>query len=152
MPRPFKCRRVGFSPETRFFKPAGIPVSELETIALTLDELESVRLADLGGDYQEDAAKKMNVSRQTFGNIVSSARKKIADALINGKAIRIEGGVVNLGERTFICAECANEWKLPGGTGHPETCPKCGSGRIMRQHEHSGCRRGHGRGRGNPEI
>jgi predicted DNA-binding protein (UPF0251 family) len=66
----------------------------LEEINLTLDELESVRLADLEGLYQEDAAKKMNISRQTFGNIVDSAHKKIADALLNGKALKIEGGVV----------------------------------------------------------
>ena len=64
----------------------------LEEINLTLDELEAMRLADLGELYQEDAAKKMNVSRQTFGNIVNSAHKKIADALLNAKALKIEGG------------------------------------------------------------
>jgi len=66
----------------------------LEEVKITLDELESVRLADYDGLYQEDAAKKMNVSRQTFGNIVNSAHKKIADALLNAKALKIEGGVV----------------------------------------------------------
>jgi predicted DNA-binding protein (UPF0251 family) len=66
----------------------------LEEVNLALDELEAVRLADLEGLYQEDAAKKMNISRQTFGNIVNSAHKKIADALLNGKALKIEGGVV----------------------------------------------------------
>ena len=64
----------------------------LEEVNLTLDELEAIRLADLGELYQEDAAKKMNVSRQTFGNIVNSAHKKIADALLNAKALKIEGG------------------------------------------------------------
>ena len=64
----------------------------LEEVNLTLDELEAIRLADLGGLYQEDAAKKMNVSRQTFGNIINSAHKKIADALLNAKALKIEGG------------------------------------------------------------
>jgi predicted DNA-binding protein (UPF0251 family) len=66
----------------------------LEEVNLTLDELEAIRLADLGELYQEDAAKKMNVSRQTFGNIVNSAHKKIADALLNAKALKIEGGNV----------------------------------------------------------
>ena len=64
----------------------------LEEVNLTLDELEAIRLADLRGLYQEDAAKKMNVSRQTFGNIINSAHKKISDALLNAKALKIEGG------------------------------------------------------------
>jgi predicted DNA-binding protein (UPF0251 family) len=66
----------------------------LEEVNLTLDELEAVRLADLEGLYQEDAAKKMGISRQTFGNIINSAHKKIADVLLNAKALKIEGGVV----------------------------------------------------------
>jgi len=66
----------------------------LEEVKLALDELEAVRLADLEGLYQEDAAKKMNISRQTFGNIINSAHKKIADALLNAKALKIEGGTV----------------------------------------------------------
>ena len=64
----------------------------LEEVNLALDELEAIRLADLTGLYQEDAAKKMNISRQTFGNIINSAHKKIADALLNAKALKIEGG------------------------------------------------------------
>jgi len=66
----------------------------LEEVNLTLDELEAVRLADLEEMYQEDAAKKMNISRQTFGNIINSAHKKIADVLLNAKALKIEGGTI----------------------------------------------------------
>jgi predicted DNA-binding protein (UPF0251 family) len=66
----------------------------LEEVNLALDELEAVRLADFQGLYQEDAARLMNISRQTFGNIVNSAHRKIADALLNAKALKIEGGVV----------------------------------------------------------
>jgi len=66
----------------------------LEEVNLTLDELEAVRLADLEELYQEDAAKKMNISRQTFGNIINSAHKKIADVLLNAKALKIEGGTI----------------------------------------------------------
>ena len=92
MPRPCRCRRIRCRPDTNYFKPRGIPLDALEEVNLTLDELEAIRLADLGELYQEDAAKKMNISRQTFGNIINSAHKKIADALLNAKALKIEGG------------------------------------------------------------
>lgn len=94
MPRPCRCRRIHCRPNADYFKPRGIPLSNLEEINLTLDELEAICLADLCGLYQEDAAKKMDVSRQTFGNIIDSAHNKIADALLNAKALKIEGGVV----------------------------------------------------------
>lgn len=98
MPRPFKCRRVRCKPDANYFKPRGIPLSDLQEIGLGLDELEAIRLADLEGLYQEDAAKKMNISRQTFGNIIAAAHKKIADAIVNGKALKISGGM-NIQER-----------------------------------------------------
>jgi predicted DNA-binding protein (UPF0251 family) len=67
----------------------------LEEVVLLKDELEAIRLADLDEKYQQEAADNMNVSRQTFGNIIRSAHQKIADALVNGKALKIKGGVVN---------------------------------------------------------
>ena len=73
-----------------------MPLAVLQHINLTFDELEAIRLADFEGLYQEQAAKKMNVSRQTFGRILESAHKKIADALVNGKALSIEGGPIEL--------------------------------------------------------
>ena len=94
MPRPCRCRRIRCRPDTSYFKPRGIPLDSLEEVILALDELEAVRLADLEGLYQEDAARKMGISRQTFGNIVNSAHKKIADVLLNAKALKIEGGAV----------------------------------------------------------
>ena len=94
MPRPCRCRRIRCNPGTNYFKPRGIPLDVLEEVNLALDELEAVRLADWEGMYQEDAAKKMNISRQTFGNIINSAHKKIADVLLHAKALKIEGGVV----------------------------------------------------------
>jgi uncharacterized protein len=94
MTRPCMCRRVRCSPDVRHFKPKGIPLHALEEVILGLDELEALRLADYEGLYQEDAAKEMNVSRQTFGSIIGRARRKIADALLNAKALRIEGGPV----------------------------------------------------------
>lgn len=92
MSRPFKNRRVSVNPEVTYFKPQGVPMRFLETVLLGHDELEAVKLADLQGLYQEQAAEKMGISRQTFGNILNSAHKKIAEAMVNGKAIRIEGG------------------------------------------------------------
>lgn len=99
MPRPCRCRKIRCRPDADYFKPRGVPLTDLEEVNLALDELEAVRLADLEGMYQEDAARKMNISRQTFGNIVNSAHKKIADALLNAKALRIEGGAVKGAEK-----------------------------------------------------
>jgi predicted DNA-binding protein (UPF0251 family) len=94
MPRPCCIRRIGFVPGVKYFKPAGIPLGELEEVVVTLDELEALRLADLQGLYQETAAEQMKISRPTFARVVESARKKVAEALINGKALRLEGGAV----------------------------------------------------------
>ncbi|MFA6424655.1 MAG: DUF134 domain-containing protein [Phycisphaerae bacterium] len=92
MPRPRLCRRVGCKPDVTYFKPAGIRMFELEEVTLCVDEFEAVRLKDLEGLEQEECAKKMNISQPTFHRLVVAARKKIADVIVNGKAIRIEGG------------------------------------------------------------
>jgi uncharacterized protein len=103
MPRP-KCRRnICGIPDKNYFKPRGIPTVDLEEVLLTLDEFEAIRLADYEQLYQEEAAEKMNISRQTFGRIIEAAHKKIADVLMNGKALKIEGGEVNL-EETKPCS------------------------------------------------
>ena len=110
MARPHKCRRVREDPEFTYFKPQGIPMRALEEVNLTVDEFEAIRLADLEGLYQEQAAEKMGVSRQTFGNIVNAAHRKIADSLVNGKAVKIAGGTYELEEvRSFRCNHCAHE-------------------------------------------
>jgi uncharacterized protein len=90
MSRPKKCRCINCSPNSSYFKPKGIPLVQLEEVLLSLDELEAVRLADHAGLYHEEAAGRMSVSRATFGRILDSARSKIADALINGKALKID--------------------------------------------------------------
>lgn len=87
--RPIKPRKICFNPDVTYFKPRGIPLKELEEVELNIDELEALRLCDLKGLEQIEAAEKMNVSRSTIQRIISSARKKIADAIINGKAIKI---------------------------------------------------------------
>jgi predicted DNA-binding protein (UPF0251 family) len=96
MPRPRRWRRVWSKPNIDYFKPAGIRMVDLEESILTVDEFEAVRLKDLLDLDQEEAAKKMNISQPTFHRLVSSARKKIADAIVNGKAIKIEGGVYKI--------------------------------------------------------
>jgi len=99
MPRPFCCRRIAGRPVASVFKPLGVPLRELDEIVMTLDEFEAIRLADLDGLYQEQAAEQMGVSRATFSRIMDSAHRKVADALVHGKALRIEGGPVHLGAR-----------------------------------------------------
>ena len=94
MPRPRNFRRIGCIPQSNYYKPRGIPLSTLQQVQLTFDEIEAIRLADLQGLYQNQAAEKMNISRQTLGRILESAHKKIADALVNGKALAIEAGPV----------------------------------------------------------
>ncbi|MEI6609380.1 MAG: DUF134 domain-containing protein [Deltaproteobacteria bacterium] len=98
MPRPKCCRNVCGVPDKNYFKPRGIPISQLEEVVLSLDEYEAIRLADYEELYQEEAAARMNISRQTFGRIIETAHKKIADVLMNGKALKIEGGEVAVNE------------------------------------------------------
>ena len=139
MPRPFKCRRVAFKPGTDYFKPRGIPLASLEEVNLTMDEFEAIRLADLEGMYQEEAANKMGVSRQTFGNIIESAHRKMADSIVNGKAIKIEGGVYKMaGMKKFRCYDCNHVWEMPYGIGRPSECPQCKSKNIHRAEEDRG--------------
>ena len=94
MARPIKPRWIGFNPPSVCFMPQPVAVQPSNLTVLTLDELEAIRLADLEGLGQEEAARRMNVSRPTFGRIVGQARGKVAAALVNAKAIGIEGGVV----------------------------------------------------------
>jgi len=132
MPRPPKCRRISSMPDIIYFKPAGIPVQELEEVALALDELEAIRLADLEGLYQEDAAASMNVSRQTFANILSSAHHKLAETVIHGRALRIEGGCIEVKGEQFICPYCRHVWNTPNGSDSPPQCPRCKEENISR--------------------
>ena len=128
MPRPPKWRRVGFVPPVTHFKPVGIPLHILEAVRLSVEEAEAIRLRDLEGLEQEACAEGMRVSRPTFHRVLDSARKKLADALINGKAIRVEGGNFEMAERRFRCADDGYEWNMPfeamvGST--PPVCPEC---------------------------
>jgi uncharacterized protein len=127
MSRPKCCRRIGCAPDKNYFKPRGIPSTELKEVILSLDEFEAIRLADLEGLYQENAAEKMNISRQTFGRIIESAHKKIADVLINGKALKIEGGQVAIEETKRVrCPRCRKTFNAQAENEKEFICPRCG--------------------------
>jgi predicted DNA-binding protein (UPF0251 family) len=125
MSRPQKCRRVEFLPNATYFKPAGIPLRNLEEVRMSIEEAEAIRLKDLEGLEQEQGAEKMNISRPTFQRVLASARQKIADALLNGKAISIEGGNFEMTWRRFRCHR-GHEWELETPVSAlPESCPEC---------------------------
>ena len=94
MSRPHKRRRVMGKPSSSYFKPAGVRMIDLVETSLSLPEFEAIRLIDFERISQVKAGEKMQVSQSTLSRILSSGRRKIADAIINGKAIKIEGGVL----------------------------------------------------------
>jgi len=159
MARPHICRCVSGTPRATLFKPAGVPACHLEAVELRLDELEALRLADLEGDYQEVAAEKMGISRATFARLVESARQKVADVLLHGKVLVIQGGSIMVAnQRSFECAACRHRFQAARGTGRPAECPACHGDNFHRAEESGGrgrgrCRRrgqqGDGAGRGN---
>jgi predicted DNA-binding protein (UPF0251 family) len=119
-------------PGITYFKPAGIPLRSLEEVRLSVEEAEAIRLKDLEGLEQEQGAEKMNISRPTFQRVLSSARQKMADALLNGKAIRIEGGNFEMTSRRFRCLK-GHEWEVPFEvmvSSSPRLCPTCGTPSI----------------------
>jgi predicted DNA-binding protein (UPF0251 family) len=126
-------RRVGALPLVNYFKPAGIPLANIQEVRLSVEEAEAIRLKDVDGLEQDACAKKMSVSRSTFARILLSARQKMADALLNGKAIRIEGGNYEMAVRRFRCGN-GHEWEVPFEVmikEPPELCPTCSTPDIM---------------------
>jgi len=158
MPRRKKLRRVRFWPEIRYFGPQGVALSSLKEVELNLDELEALRLADFEGRDQIKAAKKMGVSQSTFQRILARARKKVAEALVIGKIVRLKGGdhimfgfgrgfgrgraggrgrsggpfAAGLGGYC-VCTNPECKHKITHQAGKPcyqQKCPKCGSPMI----------------------
>ena len=132
MPRPRIARRVYATPPVDYFKPRGIPMRDLDEVTLAVEELEAIRLADVEALDQAAAAKHMGVSRPTFARVLHSARGKVGDVLVHGKALRIEGGHFRLECRRFRCFSCGHEWDEPFGTGRPLSCAGCGGGPVVR--------------------
>ena len=129
MVRPRKLKKVHFEPDVTYFKPQGVPLNELEDVIISIDELETLRLSNLENLSQSEAAKKMEIHQSTFQRTLTRARKKITDALVNGKTIIIHGG----------------EFKMPNGDG---TGPQSGAGRGQGFGAQNGQGRGLGRGPG----
>ena len=115
MPRPKKCRMVGFVPDNQCFHPQ---LQNKEEVVLSIEEIESIRLSDYMEMEQDSAAESMNVSRGTFQRIINSARKKTSDALIHGKTIRIDGGNYKLSTGKMCC-------RRHNGICQHKGCEKC---------------------------
>jgi predicted DNA-binding protein (UPF0251 family) len=134
MPRPTRWRTVAGVPLATYFKPAGVPLRLLSELRLAVEEVEAIRLKDLEGLEQEECAQRMSISRPTFHRVLKAARQKIADALINGKAIRIEGGNFAAPGQKFHCAPYGHAWEISLDArvpARPLACPTCGSARIL---------------------
>ncbi len=135
--RPLKLKLVEEAPRSDYYKPRGIPMSELEETNITLEELEALRLVDAEGLYQADAAKRMGISRQTIQRMITGARAKLVGAILDGKALRIEGGsyILREGAGIYRCGRCGEELPLPPGKRNRELrcatcqCPKKGTQR-----------------------
>jgi uncharacterized protein len=145
MSRPPCCRLVAGRPAASSFQPVGLPDGELEEVVMALDELEALRLADLEGLYQDQAAKRMGVSRPTFGRILESARRKAAEALVGGKVLRIEGGPVHLADqRPLRCGSCGHRWGDSPGKNCSGRCPACRGNEVRACECRAVANKGHG--------
>ncbi|MBA5851855.1 DUF134 domain-containing protein [Clostridium sp. cel8] len=130
MPRPTKCRRVEYFPKDTYFIPWGKPKCKIKEITLKVEELEAMRLKDIEDLNQEECAERMQVSRQTFQNIIDSARKKVATALTKGNSIRISGGNYRATFCKFKCFDCGNIYEISYEQDKYK-CPNCGSSKVM---------------------
>lgn len=142
MSRPQCCRWIAGRPVASVFHPAGIPARDPVEIVLTLDEFEAIRLADLEGLYQEQAAERMSVSRPTFGRILAAAHRKVAEALAHGKTLKIEGGTIRM-ERLRSprcdCPRCRRTGDV-GGAGEKSAPMDAKAPPCRRMRRRMGCR------------
>ncbi|MBD3331179.1 DUF134 domain-containing protein [Candidatus Peregrinibacteria bacterium] len=144
MPRPKRCRRINFDPNTLYFKPQAIPLNDLEQVDLSLDELEAIRLKYSLDKNNEEGAKEMKISNSTFQRLIVSALKKITDSLIKGKAIKIHKTIdFNYANLTH------NNMPKHDGTGPMGEGPKTGRGLGSCSGSKESVARGTGRGRAN---
>ena len=149
MSRPKKERIVHEPPIYTRFKPVGIRSYAVEQIPFTIDEYEAIRLADYLGMEHSEAAEEMEISRSTFTRLIEIARKKMADFLVEGKELFIEGGNIHFRENLIRCLDCGHMFKtnfekkvikcpvcdsnnlldLAGGFGHGRCCRRGNKGR-----------------------
>jgi len=130
MPRPQDNRIVHEPPLFSEFKPTGVRGRNLEQILLTLDEFEAFRLADSIGLSHAEAADEMEISRSTFTRLIEKARKKIADFIIQGKLLTIEGGRIHFRNNIIHCQNCDHMFKTGIGSSVTE-CPACHSKNLL---------------------
>jgi len=135
MARPTKWRKIENVPAIAYFVPSEKGMAEVAENILKLEELEAVRLKDLEGLEQSECAERMEVSRPTFQRILLAAREKIADSLVNGKTIHIEGGNFTQNICPVRCINCGNEWlesfeNIGAINGGGYVCPVCGSNKV----------------------
>lgn len=131
MPRPRIRRRISFMPEVTYFKPAGVRMTDLDEVVLTVDEYEAVKLIDLEGIEQSKAGQQMKISQPTLSRLLKSARKKLSEAIIKGKAIKIQGGnykmVQSRGRGLGLGRGPGGRMGgVAAGPGGVCKCPKCG--------------------------
>jgi predicted DNA-binding protein (UPF0251 family) len=132
MVRPTKWRCVSSIPQFTCFTPQG--VFSPQEICLLVEEVEAVRLKDVEGLEQEECAQRMRISRPVLQKILASARRKLADALLNGKVIKVEGGNFGLPAQQFKCNNDGHEWQVPFEkvvSDPPQLCPVCNSPNIQ---------------------
>lgn len=135
MARPTKWRKIEGTPAIPFFTPSEEGRLDIEQNVLLMEEFEAIRLKDYEGLEQEECAKRMEVSRPTFQRILSSAHEKLADCLIHGKTIHIDGGTYTRNICNVVCADCKKEWKesyekLFDAKKGAYVCPTCGSAHV----------------------
>lgn len=127
MPRRKLCRNLQGPPCCGSFKPKGIPSRFLKVVTITLDEYESIRLADYENLEHEEASLKLGVSRSVFTRLVDAARKKVAIAIVEGCELTIDGGEYHFENKHFRCLGCYHLFDLPLNSDDPTECPKCKS-------------------------
>lgn len=140
MARPIKCRRIEKFPDNTYFVPLGKRKCDVDEVVLKLEEIEAMRLKDIEGLNQQECAEKMQVSRQTFQNIIDSARRKTAEALTQGKAINISGGNYITGHCMLKCNSCGKIYEVQYPKDKFE-CPECGSKDIICTKRKNKCHR-----------
>ena len=130
MPRPQKKRIVHRPPAHTRFKPTGVRSSFLEILPLTLDEFEAIRLADYEGYDHADSALEMEISRSTFSRLVERARRKVAEFLIEGRHLQIDGGEIHFQNNVMRCGDCGYLLTINFDSDQV-TCPSCGSRNLI---------------------
>ena len=147
MSRPKIDRSVACPPRFSSYKPTGVGRARLDAIILSIDEYEAIKLANYDGLGQEEASAKMKISRPTFTRLLGSAQKKIADFIVNGKELKIEGGQIHFRENLLKCLDCGHKFRI-SIESNVKQCPSCESSNLQdfaRKFGHGRCCRGRGR-------